>query len=386
MARIYLSPPHLDDDTKSYLIEALESNWITTLGPQVDAFEREICSCVNVKHALALSSGTAALHLAAILTGVERGDEVICSDHTFVASANVVAYCGGIPVFIDSNRSSWNMDPDLLEEELAACARRGKLPRAAIVVDMYGQCAEYREISAICQRYGVPIIEDAAEALGAQYGERFAGTFGVMGVFSFNGNKIITTSGGGMLVSDDERLIQKARFLSTQAREPVPYYEHRCIGYNYRLSNLLAALGRAQLRTLNARVARRRQINQLYREQLEDLPGLSFMPETAYGHSSCWLTCITIDPNLFGASSEDIRLWLEEHDIESRHVWKPMHLQPVFARCRCRGGAVDETLFRTGLCLPSGSSLADDDVRRIAGLILSTPARTSAAKLHAQEA
>jgi pyridoxal phosphate-dependent aminotransferase EpsN len=365
--RTYLSPPHMGPDERALLLEAFDSNWIAPLGPHVDAFERETAAKVGVPHAAALSSGTAALHLALRILGVGRGDEVIASTLTFSATVNPIVYEGATPVFIDADRETWNMDPGLLEEELAACATKGKLPRAVIAVDLYGQCADYDRILAACARYEVPVIEDAAEALGATYRGRYAGSFGAMGVYSFNGNKIITTSGGGMLVSDRKDWIEKARFLATQARDPVPHYQHSQLGFNYRLSNLLAAVGRGQLRVLDERVARRRAINASYRRLLGGIPGLAPMPEAPYGGSNCWLTCITIDPAAFGASREDVRQHLERLNVESRPVWKPMHLQPFFDGCRVRAGAVAARVFEHGLCLPSGSSLPDSQVARIAG-------------------
>jgi pyridoxal phosphate-dependent aminotransferase EpsN len=349
--------------------EAFASNWIAPLGPHVDAFEREFEQAVEVPHAAALSSGTGALHLAVRLLGVGPGDEVVCSSLTFSASANPIAYEGASPVFIDATPENWNMDAALLEEELESCARRGRLPKAAIVVDLYGQSADWNPIQSACARFGVPIVEDAAEALGATYSGRPAGGFGALGVFSFNGNKIITTSGGGMLVSHDNEMIRRARFLATQARDPAPHYEHSTIGFNYRLSNILAAIGRGQLRVLEERVAARRRNFELYAEGLGDLPGVAFMPEAAYGRSTRWLTCLTIDPAAFGGTREDVRLALEAENIESRPVWKPMHLQPVFAGCRVRGGAVSAELFDKGLCLPSGSSLSDGDRARVIEVI-----------------
>jgi dTDP-4-amino-4,6-dideoxygalactose transaminase len=372
MKRIYLSPPHLDGREKEMLVEAFESNWITTMGPDVTAFENEIAQRVGSQAGLAVSSGTAALHLALLLLDVARGDEVICSDFTFAATANAITYCGGEPVLIDSDEATWNIDPLLLGEELERCARRGKLPRAVIVVDLYGQCADYRKILPICARYGVPVIEDAAEALGATYEDAAAGSIGLMSVLSFNGNKIITTSGGGMLLSDDERLIDKARFLAAQARDPAPHYEHSTIGYNYRLSNLLAAVGRAQLCSLDRKLFRRREINGFYRKALAHLPGIRFMPEASYGKSNHWLTCITVDPAICPVTNNDIRLALETADIESRPVWKPMHLQPVFKNCRFRGNGFGEQVFAQGLCLPSGSSLSEEDLERIVSVIQET--------------
>jgi len=274
-----------------------------------------------------------------------------------------------VPYFVDSDLSPWNMDPALLEEALDALARAGRVPKAAIVVDLYGQSAHWAPIRRACERYGVPIVEDAAEALGASYGDRPVGGFGRYGVFSFNGNKIITTSGGGMLVSGDREGIAHARKLATQARDPAPHYEHSEIGYNYRMSNVLAAIGRGQLRVLPARVEARRRVFQWYRELLGDLPGLEFMPEASYGRSTRWLTCVLIDPGEFGATREEVRLALEAANIESRPVWKPMHLQPVFTGCRTVGGEVSEELFEEGLCLPSGSSLSESDIERITGII-----------------
>ena len=372
MKRIYLSPPDLDGREFQLLKEAFESNWITTLGPQVDAFEGEMCGRINVRAAAAVASGTAALHLALLIMGVGHGDEVLCSTLTFSASANAIVYCGASPVFIDSNRASWNMDPVMLANELTACAKRGKLPKAVVVVDLYGQCADYGPIIDSCEKYKIPIIEDAAEALGSSYNGTFAGKFGVMGAFSFNGNKIITTSGGGMLVSDNEEYITRAKFLSTQARDPAPHYQHSQIGYNYRLSNLLAAVGRGQLERLNEKVARKRAINEFYREALQDLPGIEFMPQAPYGESNCWLSVILIEPKEFGEDRETIRLALEKENIESRPIWKPMHLQPVFKECRVGGGRVSGDLFRRGLCLPSGTQMTIKDLERVVSVIINT--------------
>ncbi len=384
MRRLYLSPPCLDGREKELLLQAFDSNWITTLGPQVDAFENEMCQQLGVSYAVALSSGTAALHLALVLVGVERGDEVLCSTLTFVASANAIRYCGASPVFIDSNKTTWNMDPALLEDELAFCKKKGQLPKAAMVVDIYGQCADYRPILETCSRYNVPVIEDAAEALGATYGERFAGTFGSMGILSFNGNKIITSSGGGMLVSNKKEYIDRARFLSTQAHDPAPHYQHSHVGYNYRLSNLLAAVGRGQLETLERKVARKREINQFYRDGLSGLPGIEFMSEIGFGNSTFWLTCITVDPDQFGATAEDIRLLLESQNIESRPVWKPMHMQPVFRNYRVRGGDVSSDLFARGLCLPSGCQLTVAELERVVNLIRSLTKRKASRRVRVE--
>jgi dTDP-4-amino-4,6-dideoxygalactose transaminase len=369
MGRIYLSPPDLDGREKELLLDALESNWITTLGPHVTAFEHEVCAKVGVHSGVAVSSGTAALHLALQLLGVGRDDDVICSDLTFAATANAITYCGASPVFVDSNAATWNMDPALLEEELRMCARRGRMPKAVVVVDLYGQCADYDSILTICADFDVPVIEDAAEALGATHKTRAAGSLGKIGILSFNGNKIITTSGGGMLLSDDRGLVDRARFLATPARDPAPHYQHSTIGYNYRLSNLLAAVGRGQLESLDRKIARRREINQFYRNALGELPGIEFMPEAPYGRSNCWLTVITVVSTISQVTNRDLRLRLEAVNIESRPVWKPMHLQPVFKHCRFRGNGFGREVFAHGLCLPSGSSLSEEDLNRIVSVI-----------------
>jgi len=368
-SRLYLSPPYLSGEEQAFVQEALASGWIAPLGPQVEAFEREFAETVGVPYALALSSGTAALHLALIEAGVQAGDEVAVSTLTFAASAFPIVYLGARPVFIDSERQSWNMDPDLLAEWLNRRARVGRLPKAVVLVHLYGQSANILPIQELCQRYGIALVEDAAEALGATYCGKAPGTFGLAGIYSFNGNKIITTSGGGMLVSHDERLIAHARKLATQAREPFPYYEHAEIGYNYRLSNLLAAVGRAQLHTLEQRVQKRRWIFEQYRLRLQHLPGVEFMPEAPWGQCTRWLSVILLDPNEFGATPETVRLALEAENIESRPIWKPLHLQPVFAGCETVGGAVAEDLFRRGLCLPSGTGMTEADIERVVEVI-----------------
>lgn len=370
-ARVYLSPPHMGPDERGLLLEAFDSNWIAPLGPHVDAFEKELAQRTQMPHAAALSSGTAALHLALQLLGVGRGDEVLVSSLTFAASANPVTYLGATPVFIDSERETWNLDPALLEEELVRLSRAGRKPRAVVAVDLYGQCAQLDRIEAICATHGVPLVEDAAEALGATWKGRPAGSFGAAAVFSFNGNKIITTSGGGMLVARDGQFIERARFLATQARDPAPHYQHSQIGQNYRLSNLLAAVGRGQLRVLSERIAARRAHRGVYEAALGKLPGIGFMPLSPHGEWNGWLTVMTVDPQQFGASREDLRLALEKQNIESRPVWKPMHLQPVFKDCRMVGGAVAEQAFDLGLCLPSGSSLTSADRGRVIEIITS---------------
>ena len=369
LTRTYLSPPDVGSEERLLLLDAFDSGWIAPLGPHVDAFEREFAEYVGVPHAVALSSGTAALHLALQILDVDRGDQVLTSTMTFAATANSITYVGATPAFVDVSRDTWNLDPDLLEQELERRSRSGQQVAAVLSVDLYGQCADYARITAICARFGVPLLEDAAEALGATYGEINAGTFGECAAFSFNGNKIITTSGGGMLVSHRADIIERARHLATQARDPAPHYQHSDIGYNYRLSNLLAAVGRGQLRSLPDKLARRRTVNETYRAALSHLPGVDFMPEASYGRSNCWLTCITVDPALFGASREDIRLALEAENIESRPLWKPMHLQPVFSACPMVGGFVAEELFDRGLCLPSGSNLARADQTRVIDVV-----------------
>lgn len=369
MARIYLSPPHLGSHEWDLVREAFASNWIAPLGPHVDAFEREVAARLDVPHACALSSGTAALHLALILSGVGPGDTVLCPTFTFAASANPICYLGARPVFIDADPATWTADPRLVREELRRAAAAGPLPRAIVTVDLYGQCADYEAIGVACQEYGIPVIEDAAEALGADYRGRPAGSMGDLAVLSFNGNKIITTSGGGMLLGREGRSIDRARFLATQARDPATHYQHSQVGYNYRLSNILAAIGRGQLRVLSDRVAARRRVHEFYRAALGHLPGLGFMPWAPSGRPNYWLTCIVIEPEVFGATREDVRLALEAADIEARPLWKPLHLQPVFSGCRACGGGVAERLFERGLCLPSGSNLTAADLGRIAEIV-----------------
>lgn len=361
----------MGEQERELLLDAFDSNWIAPLGPHVDAFERELAAKVGVPHAAAVSSGTAALHLSLHLLGVGPGADVLVPTLTFVATANAVAYLGARPVFIDSDPHTWTIDVGLVAEELEQRARRGQLPGAVVVVDLYGQCADYDPLLEACDRFGVPVVEDAAEALGATYKGRAAGSFGSVGVFSFNGNKVITTSGGGMIVSESEELVRRARFLSTQARDPGPAHEHSEIGFNYRLSNLLAAVGRGQLRQLDDRVERRRFNNEYYRQALAEVPGIDFMPNAAYGEPLCWLTCITVDPTAFGATSDEIRVRLEERDIESRPLWKPLHTQKAFAGADHRGGEVAVRCFARGLCLPSGSSLTAADLDRVVDGVLS---------------
>jgi pyridoxal phosphate-dependent aminotransferase EpsN len=370
--RVYLSAPHLGGDELGLVQEAFATNWIAPLGPHVDAFEREIAMRHGVAAAVALSSGTAALHLALIGLGITRGDEVWCASLTFCGSANPIAYVGATPVFVDSERSSWNIDPALVAQGLDDAARRGRLPKAVIAVDLYGQSADYEPLVAACARHGVPLVEDAAEALGATYRGRPAGVFGRCSILSFNGNKIITTSGGGMLLSDDKRLCDEARYLATQARDATPWYQHTRIGYNYRLSNICAGIGRGQLRVLDDRVSARRRVFERYRTALTDVPGLTFAPDIDHlpgTRCTRWLTVIQLDPAEIRLTPEQLRLGLEAENIESRPVWKPMHLQPVFAGCRAIGGVVAEELFARGLCLPSGSSLTEAEQDRIIALL-----------------
>jgi len=408
--RIFLSPPHMSGAEMAFIAEAFDSNYIAPLGPMVDAFEHEFSETVGIRYTVALSSGTAAMHLAMRFLGVGKGDTVIASTLTFVGSVSPAVYQGAEPIFIDSDRQSWNMDPDLLAEELERCRKKGRLPKVVIPTDLYGQCCDMERITGICEAYGVPVVADSAEALGAMYqkaegrrqkaegggeednkqgaegreqgneGQRgkvkgqnkenkrklvHAGVGARAAVYSFNGNKIITTSGGGMLASDDREIINKARFWSQQAREPFPHYEHRELGYNYRMSNILAAIGRGQLHVLEDRVQKKREIFEYYQENLGNMPGIEFMPEAPYGRCTRWLTVTLITPETFGVDREVVRLALEAENIESRPVWKPMHMQPVFKGCRVVGGSVAEDLFERGLCLPSGTQLSREEQDRV---------------------
>ncbi|MBN1574892.1 MAG: aminotransferase class I/II-fold pyridoxal phosphate-dependent enzyme [Deltaproteobacteria bacterium] len=370
--RIFLSPPHMSGRELDFIREAFEGNWIAPSGPDLEAFEMEFLEYLGASFGVALSSGTAAIHLALLSLGVGPGDEVLCPTFTFSATVNPIAYAGASPVFVDCDERSWNIDPYLLRGELDRLAGLGRLPRAVIFADIYGQSADVDPIMESCGRYDVPVIEDACEALGATYKGKKCGSFGLCAAFSFNGNKIITTSGGGMLVSEEEEMIKKARYLSTQAKDDTPHYQHSNIGYNYRLSNILAAIGRAQISVIEERIAQTRGVNRLYRELLGDLPGVDFMPEADYGKGTNWLTCITIDPEKFGADRERVRLRLEEENIESRPLWMPMHMQPIFSGRRKVGGEISERLFRNGLSLPSGSDMTHEDVRRVSEVIAST--------------
>jgi dTDP-4-amino-4,6-dideoxygalactose transaminase len=368
--RLFLSPPHMSGREQDFIAEAFESNYIAPLGPQVDAFEREFAKKIGISNAVALSSCTAALHLALHMAGVSDGDEVIASTLTFIGSVSPITYLGGIPVFIDSDRLSWNMDTELLAETIHTCSKTNRLPKAVIPTDLYGQCCDLDRILEICSPFDIPVIVDAAESLGATYRGRCSGVGAKAAAYSFNGNKIITTSGGGMLASDDAEFIAQARFLSQQARDAAPHYEHSRIGFNYRMSNILAAIGRGQLEVLDKRVEAKRRVFDKYQAALNDLAGLEFMLEAPHGLSNRWLTVVLISPGRFGVDRETVRLALEKENIEARPVWKPMHLQPVFKSNRCVGGSVAEDLFRRGLCLPSGTVMTDDDIQRVTSVIL----------------
>ncbi len=352
-----------------YINEAFESNWVAPLGPNVDGFENELASYLGAQHCCALSSGTAAIHLALINLGVGIGDEVICQSFTFSATANPIVYQGATPIFVDSEPETWNMDPALLEEAIRGRIKKGKKPKAIIIVHLYGMPAKVDEIVSIAQKYDIPLVEDAAEALGSRYNDRFCGTFGTMGVLSFNGNKIITTSGGGALVSDNQEYIQKARFLATQARDNAPHYQHSNIGYNYRMSNILAGIGRGQLKAIDLRVKQRRANNAFYRELLGGIEGVSFHTESGSRYSNYWLTSILIDSNKTQRTREELRLAFEAENIESRPLWKPMHLQPVFNDVPAYTNGFSEKAFEMGLCLPSGSNLTDIEKVRISGVL-----------------
>ncbi|MCR4442982.1 MAG: aminotransferase class I/II-fold pyridoxal phosphate-dependent enzyme [Peptococcaceae bacterium] len=371
--RIYLSPPHMSGLEEKYVAEAFRTNWVAPLGPHVDAFERELAGYVGAKGAVALSSGTAAIHLALRCLGVGPGDRVFCSSLTFAASVNPVLYLGGEPVFIDSEPQSWNMSPQALKRAFDRAAGTGRLPRAVIVVHLYGQCADMDPIMEICNHYRVPVIEDAAESLGATYLGRESGTIGKFGVYSFNGNKVITTSGGGALVSDDPEALHKARFWATQARDPARHYQHSELGYNYRLSNVLAGIGRAQLRVLEERIEARRAVFRRYYEALSGIEGIEFMPEAPFGRSNRWLTVMTVEQKKCGASALELMDALAERNIESRPVWKPMHLQPLYEKYEYypheEGKSVSDGLFEKGICLPSGSNLGPEEQQAVIGVI-----------------
>jgi pyridoxal phosphate-dependent aminotransferase EpsN len=352
-----------------YIQQAFASNWIAPIGPNLDSFEKKFATTVGSKYAVALSSGTAALHLALRLAGVGPGDEVLCSSLTFIASASPITYVGATPVFIDSEEISWNMDPSIACEIIERKAKAGKTPKALILVHLYGQSADITPIKACCDNYGVKLIEDAAEALGATYHGRAPGSFGIAGIHSFNGNKIITTSGGGMLVTDDETFAQQARYLATQARDSAPHYQHSVIGYNYRLSNISASIGLGQLEGLAQKVAARRGHYQAYKEAFKNISGIVMQPEAPWGESTHWLTCLTLDSQRTKITAEQLRLALEAENIEARPIWKPLHLQPVFKGAEYHGHGVSDRLFGTGLCLPSGSAMTLADLNRVIEVI-----------------
>ncbi|MCL0081189.1 aminotransferase class I/II-fold pyridoxal phosphate-dependent enzyme [Peptococcaceae bacterium] len=367
--RIYLSSPHMGALEQEFIAEAFATNWIAPLGPHVDAFERELAEYVGIGGAVALNSGTAAIHLALRFLDVATGDVVFCSTLTFVASANPVLYQRAELVFIDSEPQSWNMSPPALERALVAAEKAGRLPKAVIVVNLYGQSADMTAIMQLCNRYEVPVIEDAAESLGATYQGQASGTLGKFGIYSFNGNKIITTSGGGMLVSDDLAALEKARFWATQARDVAPHYQHSEIGYNYRLSNVLAGIGRGQLRVLAERVNARRAVFERYQAAFAAVAGFEFMPEAAYGRSTRWLTALTVDQKRCGVTAVEIIAALSEQNIEARPVWKPLHRQPLFEHCAYYphdvNASISDRLFANGLCLPSGSNLTGEEQSRV---------------------
>ena len=376
--RLFLSPPHLGRHELNYVHKAIEDNWVAPAGPNLAGFEADICQATGVAHCVALSSGTAAIHLGLILLGVGPGDEVLCPSFTFVATANPIMYLGATPVFVDSEADTWNICPQRLREAIVDRLAKGRKPRALVLVHLYGMPARLPDILAIAAEFEIPILEDAAEALGSRFGGQPLGSFGTVGVFSFNGNKILTTSGGGVLVTNDAGLAQKARFLATQAKDDAPYYQHSEVGYNYRLSNILAGIGRGQMELLDERVKRRREIFTWYREHLAGRPGLTvaLAAEVPGSQSNRWLTTILLNPveaedglppTLI--TPESLRLHLETRNIESRPLWKPLHLQPLFATTPMYGGAVCENLFARGLCLPSGTAMTEADLRRVAEAI-----------------
>lgn len=371
--RIYLSLAQMGGREQEFIREAFETNWVVPLGPNVDAFERQLSEFLGQeRHVVALSAGTAAIHLGLVLLGVEPGDEVICQSFTFAASANPVTYLGATPVFVDSEPGTWNMSPELLDAAIRdRKARTGRYPKAVIPVHLYGMPAMLGEICAVAAHYGIPVLEDAAEAIGSQYKGRKCGTFGELGALSFNGNKMITTSGGGALVCRTEEEARRTKFYATQARENRPYYYHEHIGYNYRMSNICAGIGRGQMLVLDAHIARRRAIHALYTELLRDVEGVTVKQNPTPDHdSNFWLTCIEVDPaRTGGTTADDLRIALEKENIESRLLWRPMHMQPVFASNPFYGDGTSERIFGRGLCLASGSSLTDDEVEAVARVI-----------------
>jgi dTDP-4-amino-4,6-dideoxygalactose transaminase len=370
--RVWLSAPHMGGEEMKFVQEAFDTNWVAPVGPNINAFEEELAAYNNIGHCAALSSGTAAIHLALIILNVKQGDEVICSTFTFSGSCNPIVYQGAVPVFVDSEEETWNMDPELLKEAIEDRIKKtGKKPKAIIVVHLYGMPARIEDIVNIARTYDIPLIEDAAEALGSSYNGKKLGTSGDLGIYSFNGNKIITTSGGGALVSENPIWIQKAKFLATQARDPAPHYQHSAIGYNYRLSNICAGIGRGQLRILDERIRQRRLNFEFYKKELCNFSGISFTEEPRHAFSNRWLTTVLIDPRGFGKEREEVRGALEKENIESRPLWKPMHLQPVFNNASYYGNGISEQLFERGLCLPSSSNLSAENRKSILQVIVS---------------
>lgn len=369
--KIILSLAHMGGAETTYIKEAFDSNWVVPMGPNVDAFESSLSSYLGAdSYVSALSAGTAAIHLGLILLGVASGDEVICQSFTFSASANPIIYLGATPIFVDSERDTWNMSPQLLEVAIKDRISKGKTVKAIVPVHLYGMPSNMGEIKKIAEKYNIPVLEDAAEALGSTYNGEKCGTLGQLGVLSFNGNKIITTSGGGALVSKCPNMIKRSRFLATQAKDDVPYYHHTNIGYNYRMSNILAGIGRGQMEVLEQRVEKRRKNNEFYRKQLGGIDGLSFQTEpNAMFRSNYWLTCILLDSNKIKTTPDELRLALESEKIESRHLWKPMHLQPIFTPFPFYGDGTSEFLFSQGLCLPSGTQLSEDDLLRVCEVV-----------------
>lgn len=371
MERIFLSPPCVGERERASLLEAFNSNYIAPVGPFLNRFEEVFCEKTGFNHCCAVSSGTAAIHLGLRGLGVAEGDVVIGSTLTFIGSVSPISFQNAEIVLVDSDKETWTMDPDLLSSAIFTLKKENRRIGAILPTDLYGQSCDLGRILSVAEQEGIPVLTDSAEALGATYGEASVGKAASAAAFSFNGNKILTTSGGGVLASDDSDLIEQARFLSTQAKEPVPHFEHKTIGYNYRLSNLLAAVGVGQLEQLEEMVSRRREIFARYSKNLGGVDGISFMPQADYGQSNCWLTVILVDEKKFGVCAEEVRLHLEAENIESRPMWKPMHLQPVFENCRVFGCEVSEELFDSGLCLPSGTQLEDSQVDRISELIRS---------------
>lgn len=373
MNRIYLSSPHMGGQEQAFVKEAFDTNWIAPLGANVEGFEKDLARYTGAAHAAALVSGTSAIHLALIMLGVTQGDEVLCSSFTFSASANPIVYQGATPIFVESEADTWNICPDALETAIKARLAKGSRPKALILVHLYGMPSKMDDIVSICERYDIPLIEDAAEALGSSYNGQALGTFGIMGILSFNGNKIITTSGGGALISDSEELVKKARFLATQARDNAPHYQHSHIGYNYRMSNVVAGIGRGQMLVLDERIDMRRKHFERYQAFFRDVPGVKVTPlEQKPMLSNRWLSTVLIDPKeTAGLDRETVRTKLETFNIESRPLWKPLHLQPIFINCPYYGDGLSAKLFEQGLCLPSGSNMTENDVERIESALAS---------------